>query len=357
MTARSGLIQNIMTSTPITVKKARDELGQALLERLGDVVDVVGDPAQDVAARLAVEVGEREAAELHVDAPAEAVDGPLGDAGHDVGLGPAEDRARDVDPDRDEEDGAQRAEVDALARHDVHAREHVGEVVLAAAPAGPRRPAPGSSPAGSCLPTTPSKMMFVALPRILGPMIAKRTLTIAKPMTSTMSSRSGAQLAEQAPEGAPEVARLRGRHRGEAHGPATGAARAAPRAEAVRRPARGPCPARSRDLLLGELREDDLAVGRARGHELRVGADPDDAAVVEHDDPVGVDDRAHPLGDDDDGRLRELVRRGRPGVGRRSGSRGPRSCRRRCRPGAASRGRGRWPAAGAGRPRRSCRPA
>ncbi len=54
--ARSGLIVSIMTRTPMTVRRDGDELGQALLERLADVVDVVGDAAQDVAARLAVEV-------------------------------------------------------------------------------------------------------------------------------------------------------------------------------------------------------------------------------------------------------------------------------------------------------------
>ena len=45
----------------------RDELREALLERLADVVDVVGDAAQDVAARVAVEVLERQPAQLLVD--------------------------------------------------------------------------------------------------------------------------------------------------------------------------------------------------------------------------------------------------------------------------------------------------
>ena len=46
-------------------------------------------------------------------------------------------------------------------------------------------------PAGICLPTTPSKMMFVAFPRILGETIANRTLTTAKTMTRATSQRSG----------------------------------------------------------------------------------------------------------------------------------------------------------------------
>ena len=87
ITASSGLIQNIMTSTPMTVKNGGDELGQALLERLGDVVDVVGDAAQDVAARTrgrSSASGSR--ASFWSTRCAEPVDGPLRDAGHDVAL-------------------------------------------------------------------------------------------------------------------------------------------------------------------------------------------------------------------------------------------------------------------------------
>ena len=110
----------------------RDQLGQALLERLADVVDVVGDAAQDVAARLAVEVRQRQAPELLVDALAEPVHGPLGDAGHDVRLGPREHRADDVDEGRQQQDPGQRGEVDALAGDDArHVGEHVGLVGLA----------------------------------------------------------------------------------------------------------------------------------------------------------------------------------------------------------------------------------
>ena len=47
------------------------------------------------------------------------------------------------------------------------------------------------TPAGICLPTTPSKMTFVALPRILGPRIAKKTLTTARTRTNRTIMRSG----------------------------------------------------------------------------------------------------------------------------------------------------------------------
>ena len=55
-----------------------DELGQALLERLADVVDVVGDAAQQVAARVAVEVAQRQPGELLVHVAAEPVDASAG---------------------------------------------------------------------------------------------------------------------------------------------------------------------------------------------------------------------------------------------------------------------------------------
>ena len=74
-------------------QQRRDQLGQALLERLADVVDVVRDPAEDVAAGVRVEVAERQPAQLAIDLFAQAEDAPLGDAGHDVALDPAEERA------------------------------------------------------------------------------------------------------------------------------------------------------------------------------------------------------------------------------------------------------------------------
>ena len=242
-----------------------DQLGQALLERLGDVVDVVGDAAQDVAARLAVEVGEREAAELHVDAPAEPVDRPLGDAGHDVALGPAEDRAGDDRP-RSRAGGSLRG---PRSRCPGRARRPCSRACRPGCPCrppgAPRRPASFDMPGGIWPPIQPSKMTSVALPRILGPTIAKPTLTIAKSHDDHHEEPLGCQLAEEPPEGGAEVARLRRGHRGEPHRPApTRAAGTTARAAAARLPLRGPCPARSRHLLLGELRRDDLAVGRRR---------------------------------------------------------------------------------------------
>ena len=79
---------------------------------------------------MAVEVAERQPAELGVDLGPEREHGPLGDPGHDVGLDPAEDRADDVDPDEDAEETAERTEVDA-GGIEVEPAQHVGEPVVA----------------------------------------------------------------------------------------------------------------------------------------------------------------------------------------------------------------------------------
>ena len=73
---------------------------------------------------------QRQPAELAVDVLPQPVDGPLGDAGHDVGLHPAEHRAEQEDADEEEQDPAERPEVEADAGRDVHRREHVRELVL-----------------------------------------------------------------------------------------------------------------------------------------------------------------------------------------------------------------------------------
>ena len=97
ITASSGLIVSIMISTPMTVSTDVISWVRVCWSELADVVDVVGDAAQDVAARVAVEVAQRQAASFSSTSPAQPVDGPLGDAGHDVRLAPGEDRAEEVE--------------------------------------------------------------------------------------------------------------------------------------------------------------------------------------------------------------------------------------------------------------------
>ena len=58
-------------------ERRAEQLAQSLLEGRGDVVDVVGDAAQDVPVRVPVEVRERKPRELRLHVLAHAVNGPL----------------------------------------------------------------------------------------------------------------------------------------------------------------------------------------------------------------------------------------------------------------------------------------
>ncbi len=61
--------------TPTMVTTEVDELGQALLQRGGDIVHVVGDAAQDLAVRSGVEELERQTGQLFVHIAAQSIDG------------------------------------------------------------------------------------------------------------------------------------------------------------------------------------------------------------------------------------------------------------------------------------------
>ena len=67
-------------------QRRREQLAHRLLQALGEVVDVVGDPAQHVAARLTVDVAQRHAVELVLDVGAQLEHRPLHDAGEQVRL-------------------------------------------------------------------------------------------------------------------------------------------------------------------------------------------------------------------------------------------------------------------------------
>ena len=120
-----------------------EQLAQRLLQALRHVVDVVGDPAEQLTARLAVEVRQRQPVELVLDVAAQPVDGAVDRDGEHPALDPLQQRGHEVEAEHEEQDLAQRREVDALAGHDVvHRGEHVGEVVLALRPAARPRPGP-----------------------------------------------------------------------------------------------------------------------------------------------------------------------------------------------------------------------
>jgi hypothetical protein len=111
-----------------------DQLGERLLQRLGDVVGVVRGPAQHLAARLLVEVGQRQPGQLALDVLAQPLHGALHDGGGEPGLQHGEERRRHVDQRRPGQHVPQPGEVDALAGNDVHGGEHVGAVGVALLP-------------------------------------------------------------------------------------------------------------------------------------------------------------------------------------------------------------------------------
>ena len=89
-----------------------EQLAHRLLEGLADVVDVVGDPAHQLAARLLVEVLQRQRVDLVLDVGAHPAHGPLDDVVEEVALAPRQDRADDVHADDLEQDRADGVEVD-----------------------------------------------------------------------------------------------------------------------------------------------------------------------------------------------------------------------------------------------------
>ena len=220
---------------------------------------------------------------------------------------------------------------------------------------------------------TPSTMMLVALPRIFGAMTSSVTLATARISTTRDAETLGPQPGREAPGRVLEVLRPLERHARPrptdrrtppprvSSGGLTGSAPDR-RSRSVRgsgrsRRRRAASRSGSCRLLLGELRRDDLGVRRAGLEQLVVRAEPDLAAVLDHEDLVGVDDGRDPLGDDHGHRVARRRARARRAGARRSRGRGRRTSRRRGRCRAGGRARGRWRGAGADRRRRSSRPA
>ena len=149
--ASSGEIQNIIAEHRDDREQRREQLAHRLLQGLADVVDVVGDPAEQLAARLTGRSSQRQPVDLVLDVLAHPADGVLHDAVEDEALEPRQQRGRDVDREHEQQHVADRVEVDALARDDVvHRGEHVGELVLALVAQLLRPPAPGSRPRAGC---------------------------------------------------------------------------------------------------------------------------------------------------------------------------------------------------------------
>ena len=97
MSASDHEIQNIMRDHRDDGEQGGQQLAERLAQALLDVVDVVGDPAEQLAARLAVEVGQRQPVQLRLDVGPELVDGAGDDPGEDPAGPPLEQRADEVE--------------------------------------------------------------------------------------------------------------------------------------------------------------------------------------------------------------------------------------------------------------------
>ena len=95
------------------------QLAHRLLQALRDVVDVVGDPAEQLAAGPGVDVAQREPVQLVLHVPAQRGDRALHDAVEQPALQVRQQRRRHVDRHDEHQHPPERGEVHARAGHDV----------------------------------------------------------------------------------------------------------------------------------------------------------------------------------------------------------------------------------------------
>ena len=235
--ASSGLIVSIMISTPTIGEQRRDELGQGLLERLADVVDVVRDTAQQVTTRTRVEGPQGDRRELAVDPLAQPIHGALGDARHDVRLTPAEERAAEVRRGEDAQDAGELAEVDARTDGgDAEAREQVRLIVLAGrAKAGDDHVdgCPGRDLRGQLRADRPLEDDVGRLAQQLGAEDGEADADHRQDEDHRDARRLRPKLAQEPPERPTEVLRLLGRQ-AHAHAEHAGPAAGSPRGRSGR---------------------------------------------------------------------------------------------------------------------------
>ena len=116
----------------------RQQQGQHLADRHRQrrlqVVDVVGDSAQQLTALPCIEVGQRQAVHLVLDVGTQRDHGPLHRDVEQSDLHPNQQRGNQIQRQREAQRPGHRGEVDTAARHHVHPRQQVGERVVAVAP-------------------------------------------------------------------------------------------------------------------------------------------------------------------------------------------------------------------------------
>ncbi len=121
---------------------------------------------------------------------AHPVDRPLHRAVEHPALNVGEGERGEVEPQHPEQDAADGAEVDALARDEVQVAQQVREVVLPSATAASMTCCL-VTPAGICPPMMPDSIRSVARPRILGPTTLSATDSTPIAMARMMPARCG----------------------------------------------------------------------------------------------------------------------------------------------------------------------
>ncbi len=106
-----------------------DQLAQRLLQGLRDVVDVVRHPREQLAARLVVEVTQRQAVQLALGLPAQAEDEALDDPAGEPALDEAERERDQVHGEDEQQRPPDGVEVDALTWRHIHGLDEVRELV------------------------------------------------------------------------------------------------------------------------------------------------------------------------------------------------------------------------------------
>ena len=99
-----------------------EQLADRLLEALGQVVDVVGHPAEQISPRGAIDVAERKPVEFVLDVGSKLVGRALDDAGHDVGLEILQAGAACVEGDDEQQQRVEPVEIDGLGPRRAGAR-------------------------------------------------------------------------------------------------------------------------------------------------------------------------------------------------------------------------------------------
>ncbi len=134
--ASSGEIVSIITSTAKTVSSEVSSWLIVIDSDVADVVDVVGDAAEHLAALPGVEVRQRQPMQLVLDVGPQRDHGPLHHHVEQPGLHPNQQRGNQIQRERQQQRAADGVEVHAVAGDHVHTRQQIGERVVAAGPGG-----------------------------------------------------------------------------------------------------------------------------------------------------------------------------------------------------------------------------